>query len=135
MAAIKGRLWANVFKFSLDLDLYGDAYCAIISNPDEESKFICLRRFIVVLCERKVTQVLCAQEFPYAGLLEKLIRSYCGRLRIQISVRSQVPISCCMVSTCNATTGAEQLLACIVTLFVSERSHAHPTYRKNCMVS
>lgn len=72
VAAIKGRLWANVFKFSLDLDLYGDAYCAIISNPDEESKFICLRRFIVVLCERKVTQVLCAQEFPYAGLLEKV---------------------------------------------------------------
>jgi nuclear pore complex protein Nup160 len=57
VAAIKGRLWANVFKFSLDLDLYGDAYCAIISNPDEESKFICLRRFIFVLCERKVTQV------------------------------------------------------------------------------
>lgn len=56
-ASIKGRLWANVFKFSLDLQLYGDAYCAIISNPDEESKHICLRRFIVVLCERKVTQV------------------------------------------------------------------------------
>ncbi|KAG0622512.1 hypothetical protein M758_3G102700 [Ceratodon purpureus] len=72
VAAVKGRLWANVFKFSLDLDLYSDAYCAIISNPDEESKFICLRRFIVVLCERKVTQVLCAQEFPYAGLLEKV---------------------------------------------------------------
>lgn len=57
-AAIKGRLWANVFKFSLDLDLYGDAYCAIISNPDAESKHICLRRFIVVLCERRATQVI-----------------------------------------------------------------------------
>lgn len=57
VVAVKGRLWANIFKFSLDLDLYADAYCAIISNPDEESKFICLRRFIFVLCERKATQV------------------------------------------------------------------------------
>lgn len=57
VVAIRGRLWANIFKFSLDLDLYSDAYCAIISNPDEESKYICLRRFIVVLCERKATQV------------------------------------------------------------------------------
>lgn len=46
---VKGRLWANVFKFMLDLNYYYDAYCAIISNPDEESKYICLRRFIIVL--------------------------------------------------------------------------------------
>ncbi|XP_024389835.1 nuclear pore complex protein NUP160 isoform X1 [Physcomitrium patens] len=74
VVAIRGRLWANIFKFSLDLDLYSDAYCAIISNPDEESKYICLRRFIVVLCERKATQVLCAQEVPYVGLLEKVVQ-------------------------------------------------------------
>ncbi|PPD81238.1 hypothetical protein GOBAR_DD21811 [Gossypium barbadense] len=48
---IKGRLWANVFKFTLDLNLLNDAYCAIISNPDEESKYICLRRFVIVLYE------------------------------------------------------------------------------------
>lgn len=48
---IKGRLWANVFKFTLDLKRFHDAYCAIISNPDEESKYICLRRFIYVLYE------------------------------------------------------------------------------------
>lgn len=55
---LKGRLWANVFKFTLDLNLLHDAYCAIISNPDEESKYICLRRFIIVLYERKSTKVL-----------------------------------------------------------------------------
>lgn len=55
---IKGRLWANVFKFTLDLNLLHDAYCAIISNPDEESKYICLRRFIIVLYERKAAKVL-----------------------------------------------------------------------------
>jgi hypothetical protein len=50
-ATIKGRLWANVFKFTLDLNRFYDAYCAIITNPDEESKYICLRRFIIVLYE------------------------------------------------------------------------------------
>lgn len=55
--AIKGRLWANVFKFALDLDQYYDAYCALVSNPDDENRFICLRRFIIVLYERGATKV------------------------------------------------------------------------------
>ncbi|KAI9177139.1 hypothetical protein LWI28_011540 [Acer negundo] len=55
---LKGWLWANVFKFTLDLNLLRDAYCAIISNPDEERKYICLRRFVKVLYERKATKVL-----------------------------------------------------------------------------
>ena len=57
VTSVKGRLWANVFKFTLDLDNYHDAYCAIISNPDEESKIICLRRFIIVLYERGAVKV------------------------------------------------------------------------------
>ena len=56
-AMIKGRLWANVFKYSLDLKHFRDAYCAIISNPDDDSKYICLRRFIIVLCELGETKV------------------------------------------------------------------------------
>lgn len=58
VTSVKGRLWANVFKFTLDLNYYHDAYCAIISNPDEESKNICLRRFIIVLYERGAIKVL-----------------------------------------------------------------------------
>lgn len=57
VTSLKGRLWANVFKFTLDLNLFYDAYCAIISNPDEESKYICLRRFIIVLYERGAIKV------------------------------------------------------------------------------
>lgn len=57
---VKGRLWANVFKFTLDINNYHDAYCAIISNPDEESKNICLRRFIIVLYERGAVKVCVA---------------------------------------------------------------------------
>lgn len=57
VTSAKGRLWANIFKFSLDLNNYHDAYCAITSNPDEESKTICLRRFIIVLYERGAVKV------------------------------------------------------------------------------
>ncbi|KAL9253691.1 Nuclear pore complex protein NUP160-like protein [Drosera capensis] len=73
-SAVKGRLWANIFKFTLDLGRYYDAYCAIISNPDEESKCICLRRFIIVLCERGATKILCDGELPFVGLTEKVER-------------------------------------------------------------
>ncbi|KAK9076950.1 hypothetical protein SSX86_005285 [Deinandra increscens subsp. villosa] len=68
----KGRLWANVFKFTLDLNYYHDAYCAIISNPDEESKYICLRRFIIVLYERGAIKILCDGQLPFIGLTEKV---------------------------------------------------------------
>lgn len=70
--AVKGRLWANVFKFALDLNYYYDAYCALISNPDEESKSICLRRFIIVLYERGAIKILCNGQLPFIGLLEKV---------------------------------------------------------------
>lgn len=56
---IKGRLWANVFKFTLDINYFHDAYCAILSNPDLESKYICLRRFIIVLYEQGAMKVFC----------------------------------------------------------------------------
>ncbi|KAK4339814.1 hypothetical protein RND71_041276 [Anisodus tanguticus] len=72
--AVKGRLWANVFKFTLDLNYYYDAYCAIISNPDEESKTICLRRFIIVLYERGAVKILCDGQLPFIGLSEKVER-------------------------------------------------------------
>ncbi|MCD9560935.1 hypothetical protein HAX54_019798 [Datura stramonium] len=72
--AVKGRLWANVFKFTLDLSYYYDAYCAIISNPDEESQTICLRRFIIVLYERGAVKVLCDGQLPFIGLSEKVER-------------------------------------------------------------
>ncbi|XP_061369060.1 nuclear pore complex protein NUP160 [Gastrolobium bilobum] len=72
VTAIKGRLWANVFIFALDLGRYYDAYCAIISNPDEESKYICLRRFIIVLYEQGAIKILCSNKLPLIGLVEKV---------------------------------------------------------------
>ncbi|KAG6511765.1 hypothetical protein ZIOFF_029842 [Zingiber officinale] len=69
---VRGQLWANVFRFSLDLKHYRDAYCAIISNPDDESRYICLRRFVIVLCENYATKVACDGGLPFVGLLEKV---------------------------------------------------------------
>uniref|UniRef100_A0A0D9YM82 Uncharacterized protein n=1 Tax=Oryza glumipatula TaxID=40148 RepID=A0A0D9YM82_9ORYZ len=69
---IKGRLWANVFKYKLDLKNFQEAYCAIISNPDNDSKYVCLRRFIIVLCELGETKVICNGEIPFTGLVEKV---------------------------------------------------------------
>ncbi|EXC04051.1 hypothetical protein L484_011031 [Morus notabilis] len=69
---IKGRLWANVFKFTLDLNHFYEAYCAIISNPDEESKCICLRRFIIVLYEHSAIKILCGNQLPFIGLIDKV---------------------------------------------------------------
>ncbi|XP_073150700.1 nuclear pore complex protein NUP160 isoform X2 [Henckelia pumila] len=72
VTTVKGRLWANVFKLTLDLNNYHDAYCAIVSNPDEESKSICLRRFIIVLHERGAVKMLCDGQLPLIGLVEKV---------------------------------------------------------------
>ncbi|CAN6684888.1 unnamed protein product [Malus baccata var. baccata] len=72
VSTIKGRLWTNVFKFTLDHYLYCDAYCAVISNPDEESKYICLRRLIIVLYERGAIKILCGGQLPFVGLTKKV---------------------------------------------------------------
>lgn len=68
VTSAKGRLWANIFKFTLDLNNYHDAYCAITSNPDEESRIICLRRFIIVLYERGAVKV-CGRSYFLVILL------------------------------------------------------------------
>lgn len=35
---IKRQLWENIFKFTLDLKHFHDAFYAVISIPDEKSK-------------------------------------------------------------------------------------------------
>ncbi|KAI4375511.1 hypothetical protein MLD38_013371 [Melastoma candidum] len=70
----KGRLWANIFKFMLDLNQLYDAYCAIISNPNEENKYICLKHFIAVLYERGALKMMCNGQLPLIGLTEKVER-------------------------------------------------------------
>lgn len=85
---VRGRLWANVFKFTLDLNNYFDAYCAIISNPDEESKYICLRRFIIVLYERGDLKILCNGTLPFIGLADKVEQELASKAaRAEVSAK------------------------------------------------
>ncbi|KAG6421147.1 hypothetical protein SASPL_117696 [Salvia splendens] len=100
VTTVKGRLWANVFKLTLDLNNYHDAYCAIISNPDEESKIICLRRFVIVLYERGAIKVFCLFLICHS-IFPTLSISFCsflGRLpSFHVVVLVMVkPIASCM---------------------------------------
>lgn len=88
VTSIKGRLWANVFKFALDRGEFYDAYCAMVSNPDEESKYICLRRFIIVLYERGAAKILCNSHLPFVGLNHRVGQELAGKAaRSDISTR------------------------------------------------
>jgi hypothetical protein len=43
-------LWANIFKYSLNLGNNDNAFAAIIGNPDPDARNDCLQRFGVCLC-------------------------------------------------------------------------------------
>ncbi|CAN8290175.1 unnamed protein product [Cochlearia groenlandica] len=77
----RGRLWENVFRFTLDLNLLDDAYCAIISNPDEEDKHICLGGFINRLFECDKTKILIDGHIPFIGLTEKITQKLSWKAR------------------------------------------------------
>ena len=64
----------NVFKFTWNLNHFYDVHRAIISNPDEESKYICLRCFIIVLYEHSAVMILCDGQLPFIDLTEKVER-------------------------------------------------------------
>ncbi len=66
-AAAEGRLWSNVFAYSCGLRRWGDAYAALVSNPDAQQALECLRRLVHELCEAGELGALCA--LPLAGAL------------------------------------------------------------------
>ena len=45
-----------------------EAYRAMMSNPDAESRKDCLRQFVVILCERQQLQALV--QFPYMNIYD-----------------------------------------------------------------
>ncbi|GAQ80729.1 nucleoporin [Klebsormidium nitens] len=63
-------LWGHVFDLALRLRRYGEAYAAIVSNPDAGSAGENLRRLVTVLCEAGDVDVLCGQQLAYGGKLE-----------------------------------------------------------------
>ena len=84
-------MWSNLFKYSLQLELYELAYDAMINNPDIErylnlcvDNFIimcsdqsnfrrreCLKHFVVVLTEQQQLRELC--NYNYVGMEEEVI--------------------------------------------------------------
>lgn len=63
-------LWSNLFKYSLQLQLYELAYDALINNPDIERRRECLKHFVVVLTEQQQLKELC--NYNYAGMEEEV---------------------------------------------------------------
>lgn len=63
-------LWGHVFDLALRLRRYGEAYAAVVSNPDAGSAGENLRRLVTVLCEAGDVDVLCGQQLAYGGKLE-----------------------------------------------------------------
>jgi nuclear pore complex protein Nup160 len=63
-------LWSNIFKNSLSVGHYDQAYLAMISNPDPSRREDCLRRFLVVMCENKELKTMLT--FPFIGLVDQV---------------------------------------------------------------
>eukprot|EP00955_Chlamydomonas_euryale_P041312 351955-Chlamydomonas_euryale.AAC.3 len=56
-ASLRGRLWANVFSYSVDTEEWGAAYAAVLANPLPNTALDSLRRLVHELCARG--QVCC----------------------------------------------------------------------------
>ncbi|KAG1678292.1 hypothetical protein FOA52_013913 [Chlamydomonas sp. UWO 241] len=66
-AALEGRLWANVFSYSVELGAWDSAYAAVLANPLPETSLDCLRRLVHELCERG--QLLSLVGLPLSGVV------------------------------------------------------------------
>ena len=60
------NLWSILFKHSLDLSLYEEAYVAMLSNPEQSRRKDCMKRFVIELCNQKKFKLLCT--FSYSGV-------------------------------------------------------------------
>jgi len=65
---LQSYLWATVFKHSILLGNYQQAYLATIKNPIPDRTEDCLRRLVVVMAENGALEELVA--FPYVGLVD-----------------------------------------------------------------
>ena len=65
-------LWANLFKYNLDLGRIGEAFTALSCTHDKATQLGCLQQLIEALCERGELQALC--ELPF-GQLQDQVRS------------------------------------------------------------
>ncbi|EIE23821.1 hypothetical protein COCSUDRAFT_83696 [Coccomyxa subellipsoidea C-169] len=67
-AVREGRLWSNLFVYSLDAGRFEAAYAAMHANPVPERQLDCLQRLLGDLCARGAIASLVA--LPFAGTLD-----------------------------------------------------------------
>ncbi|BDA47676.1 probable nuclear pore complex protein Nup160 at C-terminar half [Coccomyxa sp. Obi] len=67
-ATREGRLWSNLFVYSLDVGQYEAAYAAMQANPVPERQLDCLQRLLGELCSRGEIATLVS--LPFAGTLD-----------------------------------------------------------------
>jgi len=65
-----GRLWVSIFSFSVELQEWDEAYCAVVTNPVKPRSLECLRRLVTVLAEHREYEVLCSFPMSEDGMLE-----------------------------------------------------------------
>ncbi|ORX89184.1 hypothetical protein K493DRAFT_318887 [Basidiobolus meristosporus CBS 931.73] len=63
-------LSVKLFKSALELGQYEEAYLAIMSNPEQDTKRDCLRHLLTVMCENNQTDRLC--RFSFVGLQQEV---------------------------------------------------------------
>lgn len=66
------HLWSTIFKHSVEMGNYDQAYQAVTSNPDEVRRLDSLRRLIVVLVENNKLKLL--SSYPFVGLTDHVKR-------------------------------------------------------------
>ncbi|KAK9767716.1 hypothetical protein K7432_002282 [Basidiobolus ranarum] len=63
-------LSVKLFKSALELGQYEEAYLAIMSNPEQDTKRDCLRHLLTVMCENNQADRLC--RFSFVGLQQEV---------------------------------------------------------------
>lgn len=77
--ASQAFLWSVVFKSSLALRDYEQAYLALLSNPHPDSSL--LRKYVVVLCTQGQVGLLC--QLPFAGLQQEVVQVLTQKARAE----------------------------------------------------
>eukprot|EP01097_Dermamoeba_algensis_P006883 TRINITY_DN4298_c0_g1_i1.p1 TRINITY_DN4298_c0_g1~~TRINITY_DN4298_c0_g1_i1.p1 ORF type:complete len:804 (+),score=227.59 TRINITY_DN4298_c0_g1_i1:309-2414(+) len=72
-------LWSCIFKHSLTLLRFEDAYVAMVSNPDVDRQRDCLKTLVVGLCKHGKVKMLC--ELPFVGWLDDVDRTLMDKAR------------------------------------------------------
>ncbi|KAJ3290184.1 hypothetical protein HK104_006963 [Borealophlyctis nickersoniae] len=67
-------LYRHLFTASLEMLAFDEAYEAMIGNPDEPTRFDCLRHFVTVAAEHGRIDLICSN-YPFVGMQHEVERT------------------------------------------------------------